>query len=311
MTPRAAAIVLALAPAIACADVSATIDRLWDHGQPAASEARFRAERARWPDGSREALEIATQVARAQGLQRRFDAAHATLDAVAPALATSPPRVHVRYLLERGRVLNSSGAPEKAVPLFLDAARRANADPGEGSAFFAIDALHMLGIAAPASERLDWNVKALDAAERTDDARARGWRGPLLNNLGWTMLDRGDANAALGYWQRALAAREEGGDVAHLRVAKWTVARGLRAVGRLADALHAQLALAAELERAGETDGYVFEELAEIALAHGDAAAAAAWAAKAHAELARDASLVANAPARLARLRRLSAATLR
>jgi tetratricopeptide (TPR) repeat protein len=299
----AAAALVALAPAVAHADVSAAIDALWDSDRPAVSEARFRARLASSPRGSREALELETQVARAQGLQRRFDAAHATLDAVAPALATAAPRVQVRYLLERGRVQNSSGAPAKAVPLFEEAVRRADADPDEGAEFYAIDALHMLGIVAPAGERLAWNLKALDAAERASDARARGWRASLLNNLGWTAFEAGDASAALGYWQRALAAREEGGDAARTRIARWTVARGLRAVGRLDEAERIQFALAAEFERDGAADGYVFEELYEIALARGDAAAARAWAARAYAELAKDPALAGNEPARLARLK--------
>lgn len=307
MSARIAAALIAFAPAIALADFSATIDRLWDFERPAVSEARFRAEHAGRPERSREALELETQVARAQSLQRRFDEAHATLDAVAPALPTAPPRVHVRYLLERGRTWNSSGAPEKAVPLFVDALRLANADPADGSAFYTIDAMHMLGIAAPAGERLDWNLKALDAAERAADPRAQGWRASLLNNLGWTMFDRGDPAAALGYWQRALAAREASGDAERTRIARWTVARGLRAVGRLDDAERMQLALAAELERGARADGYVYEELAEIAVARGDVAAAATWAAKAYAELSRDAGLAATDPARLARLRKLSA----
>lgn len=313
MTAGAAALLVAFASvfasAAACADVSATIDRLWDYSRPEVSEARFRAERTSWPAGSREGLEIDTQIARAQGLQRRYDAAHATLDAVAPELPRAAQRAHVRFLLERGRVFNSSGAPERAVPLFLDAARRAAADPDEGAAFYEIDALHMLGIAAPPGERLGWSLKALDAAERTDDARARGWRASLLHNIGWTLFERGDADAALGYWQRALAAREEAGDAERIRIARWTVARGMRAVGRLDDAERVQLALADGLEREGRADGYVFEELCEIALARGDAAGASAWAAKAYAELAKDAGLARAEPARLERLRRLSAAS--
>jgi hypothetical protein len=46
----------------------------------------------------------------------------------------------------------------------------------------------------------------------------------------------------------------------------------------------------------------VYEELAEIALARGDRAAAAPWAAKAYALLREDAWLAATEPARLKRL---------
>ena len=56
------------------------------------------------------------------------------------------------------------------------------------------------------------------------------------------------------------------------------------------------------MEAASEPDGYVYEELAEIALARGDRAAAQPWAAKAYALLKDDAGLQANEAARLARL---------
>jgi tetratricopeptide (TPR) repeat protein len=160
----------------------------------------------------------------------------------------------------------------------------------------------MLGIAAPAAERLSWNLKALALADAASDARARGWRASLYNNIGWTYFDAGDAKTALDYWQKALAAREATGNAASIRGAKWAVARGYRAVGRLDDAEIAQKSLAAEFEKIGETDGYVCEELAEIALARGDAKAAGRWAAKAHAALKDDPWLAANEAARLARL---------
>ena len=308
MLARALALAcVALVPVAARADFSADLDRLWAFGDPAASEARFRAEQQRWPADSPEALEAATQVARAQGLRRAFDAAHATLDGVEAKAATSSARVRVRLALERGRVFNSAGTPARAVPLFESAVTLARADPGAGRDYYLVDALHMLGIAAPPAERLRWNLAALDAADASADARARGWRASLLNNLGWTAFDAGDAPRALDYWERALAAREAAGQAGSIRIAKWTVARGYRAVGRLDDAQALQLALVAEGEAAGKPDGYVYEELAEIALARGDALAARSWAAKAHALLSTDAGFAATHPARLDRLARVAA----
>ena len=116
------------------------------------------------------------------------------------------------------------------------------------------------------------------------------------------MHERGDYAAALDYWRNALAAREAAHDVARTRIARWTVARGLRSLGRLDEAEAAQRALADELQAANAPDGYVFEELAEIALARGDRAAAQPWAEKALAILDEDADLRANDAARLARL---------
>jgi tetratricopeptide (TPR) repeat protein len=286
-------------------DFSARLDALWDFGAPAVSEARFRAAHAKAAPRSREAYEASTQLARSLGLQRKFAAADTELDRVLAALDAQPPRVRVRYLLERGRVRNSSGSPEQAVPLFKDALAASARDTLPGADFYGVDALHMLGIAAPAAEQLDWNLKALAAADASADARARGWRASLLNNIGWTYHDRGDYKAALDVWQKALAAREAAGNAVQIRVARWTVARGLRSLRRLDEAEAIQNALARDMETTAAGDGYVYEELAEIALARSDAAAAKHWAAKAYALLKDDGGLKAGEPERLARLAKI------
>jgi tetratricopeptide (TPR) repeat protein len=201
-------------------------------------------------------------------------------------------------------VFNSAGARERAAPLFVEALSLAEC---AGDEYYAVDAAHMLGIAAPASEQLQWNLKALALAQAAADPRARRWDASLYHNLGWTYHDRGDAATALGYWEKALAAREAAGDARRIREARWTVARGLRSIGRLDEAQAMQQALLAELERAGETDGYVYEELAEIALARGDVKAAQPWAAKARAALEADPGLATGGPQRLARLAAIAA----
>jgi len=283
-------------------DYSQRLDALWDFDHPIVSEARFRAEAEQHPPQSREAAEAWTQVARSQGLQRHFTESDATLGTVERTLETQPARVRVRYLLERGRRQNSSGQAAQAMHWFERALSASADDHLPGAAYYRVDALHMLAIAAPADKQLDWHRKALAAAESASDARTRGWRGSLLNNLGWTMHDKGDYTAALGYWQQALAAREAAHDVPRTRIARWTVARGLRSLGRLDEAEAIQRALVEEFAAANAPDGYVFEELAEIAVAKGDPVAAREWAAKAHALLSEDADLRASDPARLARL---------
>jgi tetratricopeptide (TPR) repeat protein len=283
-------------------DFSERLDALWDFDAPAISEVRFRAELARHPTSSREARETTTQVARALALQRKFVEADAALDMLASDLDEAPARVHVRYLLERGRIRNSSGEPAAAVPLFKDAVHAALKDTLSGADFYRVDALHMLGIAAPPDEQLDWNLRALAAANASTDVRARGWRGSLWNNIGWSYHDRGDYATALDYWQKGLAEREAAGDKQRTRIAKWTVARGLRSLNRLDEAEKIQQALVVENETAGTPDGFVYEELAEIALARNDAATAKRWAAKAYNRLRSDVWLAANEKARLDRL---------
>jgi tetratricopeptide (TPR) repeat protein len=281
---------------------AAWLDRAWDFDRPAESEVRFRAELAVLPPGSSARLELLTQVARAQGLQREFDAAHATLDAVERALPGSSDRVAIRYLLERGRVFNSARQSERAVPLFRAALERARAADED---FLAIDAAHMLGISAPADARLRWNLEALAMTEKTSDPRARRWLASLYNNIGWTYHERGDYPTALSYFDKALPVWEARGDAHGVFIARWTIARAYRSLGRYDEALQIQRQLASEAAAANAPDGYVYEELGELLLAKGEAAAAQPNFARAFELLGADAGLQANEPERLARLRRM------
>ena len=298
----AALALMTLTASAAPPDFSAQLDKLWNYAQPAESETRFRAELAKYPAASREALEIETQIARTQGLTRKFDAADKTLDAVLPRLDAVPVRVKVRYFLERGRTRNSSGDRPAAMSLFHEALKLSDRDTLPGADFYRVDTLHMLAIAAPADEQLDWNLKALAAAAASsNDERARGWAASLNNNIGWTYFNRGDAATALAHWQKALPLREAQGNALNIRIAKWAIARGHRALGQLDEAEKIQLALAAETERLNEPDGYVFEELAEITYAKGDKDAAKSWAVKAQAHLKDDPDM-ASETVRLTRL---------
>jgi tetratricopeptide (TPR) repeat protein len=281
---------------------TAWLDEAWDFDRPAESEARFRAKLETLPKASAARLELSTQIARALALQRQFDAAHATLDGVEKTLPGQPARVAVRYLLERGRVFNSSGQPQRAVPLFRDALDTASAAHED---FLAVDAGHMLGIAAPPDERLRWNLEALSMTERTQDARSKRWLASLYNNIGWTYHDRGDYTTALAYFEKALPAWQARGPAANVRIARWSIARAYRSLGRFDDALVIQHELARESAEAGAPDGYVYEELGELLLAKGDAAAARPNFARAFALLSQDKGLQADAPQRLDRLKKL------
>jgi tetratricopeptide (TPR) repeat protein len=200
---------------------------------------------------------LLTQVARAVGLAGNFAAAGTLLD----ALPGGDPELGVRVTLERGRVLNSSGSPEAARPLFEAASEAAAA---AGFEHLAVDALHMVAIVAPADEKGPLNRRALELAAGADDPRARQWRASLLNNLGWAIFERGDYPAALRLFEDALAARMEQGKPAQVQVARWCVGRTLRALGRLDEALAIQQALATEHASAGTSDRFVQEELAEL-----------------------------------------------
>src|SRR5262245_46083415 len=99
------------------------IDAVWDFTDPASSEAKFRnlAKEVKVAGDAELLAELHTQIARAEGLQRKFEEAHHTLDQVETALSAKMKRARIRYLLERGRVLNSSQHLDDAKPLFLKA----------------------------------------------------------------------------------------------------------------------------------------------------------------------------------------------
>jgi tetratricopeptide (TPR) repeat protein len=240
----------------AARDNQAQIDALWDFDDPTASEGRFRAA-ADAADSELTRAILLTQVARALGLAGDFAGASALLD----SLPGSDPELGVRLELERGRVLNSSGSPEKARRSFETAFEAASA---AGFEHLAVDALHMVAIVAPADEQEPLNRRALELAAGADDPRARQWRASLLNNIGWTIFGRGDYPEVLALFEDALAERMTQGKVSEIRIARWCVGRTLRALGRLDEAMAVQRALAAEHAAAGTSDPFVQEELTEL-----------------------------------------------
>lgn len=246
-------------------------DSFWNYDQPAETEQRFRDLLLKAEKDSTTYIELLTQIARAQGLQKQFEAAHQTLDEAQKQLNATTKRPTIRYLLERGRVWNSSGQPDKAKPLFIEAweaAKNARED------HFAVDAAHMVAIVEQGDAALDWNRAALDYAEASTNAQARQWLGSLYNNVGWTYHDMTQYDTALDYFYKAQAFREQQGNIDNIRIAQWCVARNLRSLQRFEEALAIQQALYAEHEAAGTTDGYVLEELGECLLALGKTAEA-------------------------------------
>ncbi len=207
---------------------------------------------------------LRSQQARAVGLAGDFAAAERILDDVDAADLDGIGAEHARARLaiERGRVLNSTGDPEAAAPLFATAYLLASAC---GAGGLAIDALHMSAIAAGAVEGHDaaraWDERALAEIERSGDPSAEAWRGTILNNLGWDLHDGGHLADALEVFERAVTARLDAGQQDRVLVARWCVGRALRSLGRYDEALELMRTLAAD--PAGAEDQYVHEEIAE------------------------------------------------
>lgn len=280
-------------------------DALWDYANPAETRQKFD---ALVPEAERSAnkeylLQLLTQIARTDSLQRKFEAAHKTLDGVKKSLSEKTPVAEVRYLLERGRTFNSAKKKEEAIPLFI---RAFELGKKRGLDYHAIDAAHMMGIAESVPEKqIEWSLKAAKLAEDTEDPKAHRWLSSLYNNIGWSYHDGGKFEEALEAFRKAQAYFEKGKDASTIRIAKWSVARALRSLKRYEEALKIQRALEKEFEAIPSKDGYVFEELAELLLATGQAEAAKPYFALAFEELSKDAWFKESEPKRLARLKEL------
>jgi len=274
------------------------IDSYWEYSDRGASEVRFRSalEQAQGDDR----LELQTQIARTYSLRRDFTQAHKLLDEVEAQLDSAGPAPRVRYLLERGRSFNSAGDKERAKPLFIQAWEIASVNGLDG---LAVDAAHMVPIVVGGAEGAQWTRRGVELARRSSDAKARALLPALLNNHAWNLHDEARYAEALPVFREAEAAWLATAKQPQGRIARWSVARCLRSLGRFEEALAIQRALEQEWAAAGSADGYVFEELAELLDATGKPEEARPYFRRAADELGKDAWLVKSEPRRLARLR--------
>ena len=291
---------LILLMAISTNDSLPQIDKHWDFSNPALSEERFAelAQKGLESEDELYYLECLTQMARAQGLQQNFDSAHATLDMVQKNLPDDTTLVNVRYMLERGRVYNSSKARADAIRYFKDALILAQAIEAD---YYAVDAAHMLGIAEEPDAALEWNVTAIKMAEASSHERTKKWLGALYNNTGWTYHDREDYLHAQALFEKSFQWNLENGSERTINIAKWTIGRGLRSLQQYPKALETQMGLL----DSGYHSGYVYEEIGELLLLTGDEEASRSYFKTAFEKLSEDAWLVKYEGERLERLEKL------
>ncbi|ANJ26712.1 hypothetical protein ATC03_08295 [Agromyces aureus] len=218
----------------------ALIDRLWDFADAGASAERFRAasdDPTATPVGR---AVMATQLARALGLQGMADEGFQVLDAVPGVFdGDVPAEVRARVALERGRLLVGE-RPAEAVPELTLAARAA---AQAGSVFLVLDALHVLALNDAGHEE-EWAAEGLDLLEGRRNARTLRWGIALHHNLGWFKLDAGRAPGALAEFERAVEFADRYGSAEQQQVARWSVGRCLRVLGRTDEALDLQRSLA-------------------------------------------------------------------
>jgi tetratricopeptide (TPR) repeat protein len=277
------------------------IDALWEYGDPAASETRFRAALPAATADQR--LELLTQIARTYSLRREFERAHALLDEVERELARAGAAAHARYFLERGRTFNSAGDKACAAASFRQAWDIAERAPLEG---LAVDAAHMLAIVEPPADAALWTARGVELARRSADAKAQALLPALLNNHAWNLHDAAHYEQALIVFREAEAAWHATGRQPQGRIATWSVGRALRSLGRYDEALWLQQQLERAWREAGSADGYVYEELAENLEALGRTAEATTYFRRARDELSKDPDFVRDQRSRWQRIEALA-----
>ena len=280
-------------------------DKLWDYNNPAETEKKFKdiLQQAENSGDTSYLIELITQIGRTQGLQMKFDEAHKTLDRAEQLLKVEYERPKIRYLLERGRVYNSSKVYDRARELFLQAYDHAVESKEDN---LAVDAAHMMGIVEKGDESLKWNEIAMSDAEKSIDPKAKGWLGALYNNTGWTYHDMGNYEKALELFEKNVIWHTERNSKMELIIAKWCVGRTLRSLNRVDESLKMQLELNKEISDKGmEQDGYNYEEIGECMLLLNKNDESKPYFIKAYDLLSKDIWLVENEKGRLDRLKKL------
>jgi tetratricopeptide (TPR) repeat protein len=281
-------------------------DLLWNFDNPGETEQKFR-EILPPAEGSGDTsylIQLLTQIARTEGLQMKFDYAHKTLDRAKELEPEKYDIANIRYLLERGRVYNSSKIKDKAKELFLEAY---NFGLKNKLDYYTIDAAHMMGIVEQGDDSLKWNEAAIKLAEESTDEKSKKWLGSLCNNTGWTYFDMGKYDRAMELFKNNVIWHAERNSKMPLIIAKWCVARTFRALNQVDEALSMQLDLIDELkEKELEQDGYVFEEIGECLYLKGKMNDAKPYFHQAYEILSKDMWLQENEKERLTRLKKLS-----
>ncbi len=279
-------------------------DKLWNYNDPAKTESEFK-KVLNESDGKppEYQLQLQTQIARTYSLRGLFTEAHKVLDEVEKSLPPVNSVAQVRYQLERGRTFNSAGKKQEAKTHFT----LAKALAGDLKAdFYTVDAIHMLAIVSPPVEAIKLQLEGIVIAEQSADEAAGNWVGSLYNNLGWSYFDLGRYEEALSIFLLALQWRESKKSETGIFLAKWCVARTLRALNKTDEAIKIQLALFEEATNTGQPDGYVHEELGELFFIKNDQLKYPFHFEKAFELLSTDRQLQLHEPARLERIKRLA-----
>jgi len=255
--------------------MSINVSELWDYSNPELSEQHFREALvgASHDDG----LILKTQIARTYTRRAKFDRARAILAEIEKVASEASPEVQSRFLLELGRAHASPTHSKDARTLendsvakthYLAAFRIASKTSLD---YLAIDALHMMPVVdSEPKAQLEWNEKALEYLEKSDQPDAKEWEAALRNNVGYARHLMGEYEEALRQFRLSLSAHERDRNLRSVRIARWMIAWTYRAQQRYDEAIDIQLHLEQECHKADSPDPFVYEELEHLYRAVGN-----------------------------------------
>lgn len=249
-------------------------------------------------------LQILSQVAFAQALQKKFKLAHKTLDVAERYLTNEYPIAKARIIFERGRVFHQSDNIKSAFPLFLKSyqfSKKHKLDEHASSA------AHLLAVVEKKiNDRIKWNKIAIDIGKKSKEKKPREWLVIEYLNLGYHYTQAKKYKHAIKAYKASEQLAKQYAFPA-LR-ARWGIANCLRLLNQIDKALFIQLNLLKEYDaliKKGNLSipllnlerGQVLEELSEIYLEKAKILSNAAYQ-----ELSKDAWFIKLEPNRIKRL---------
>jgi tetratricopeptide (TPR) repeat protein len=286
------------------------IEQLWKPSDPGESERLFRemlpvAEQLTGQDRCH-LIELHICIARSEMAQKKISEAHLSLATAERLLdehrASYRMSSRIKWLLEAGRLHILEKTPSQARSRFAEA-WTLSINSGEDT--LASEVALMMAAVEPQKHQQEWIIRGIKIAEESPQSDSKRWLGTLYASLGWKLFDLRQYEAALAAFQKTLSFLKLNGTIREAFVAKWSIGKLLRSMGKFDEALLIQNALLAELGAGGAKDGRVFQELAECLHSLKRSPEAQVYFDLAYKELSRDEWIVDNQPEVLKRLKDL------
>lgn len=281
-------------------------DSLWNPSDLPASESALR----RLYHETAEAeysMELLTWIARAEAMQGKFVESHCSLKKVEKFLEEEKEEgefrpIKIRWLLERGRLHILQKTPSQARSLFAQAWALAFEFGDDSSA---VEIAQLMSVSEPHKSQQDWITRAIGIAQDSTRRETKRWLGSLYASLGWKFYDLREYEKALEAFHEASRNFKAHGIDREAFVARWSIGKVLRTIGKTEEALAIQKELLSELERDGLRDGRIYEELAECLHALKRVTEAQSYFEMAYRELSSNEWMSDNQPLKLKRMKDL------